>query len=126
MGSLVSAVVATLYMEHFEKLALESAPVQPKLWKRYVDDTCCRVKATAVDDLLHHLNSVRPSIRFTVEVERGGTLPFLDTCIQQREGSGLDITVYRKPTHTDHYLHFSSHHPRHMKRGLVRCLYNRA
>ena len=113
-------------MEHFEQLALESAPLQPRLWKRYVDDTCCIVESGAVDDLLHHLNSVRPSIQFTVEVEQEGTLPFLDTCIHRMENGGLDITVYRKPTHTDRYLHFSSHHPRHVKRGLVKCLYDRA
>ena len=37
----------------------------------------------------------------------------------------LDVTVYRKPTHTDSYLHFNSHHPTHVKKGLVRCLYDR-
>ena len=38
----------------------------------------------------------------------------------------LDVTVYCKPTHTDRYLHFSSHHTTHVKKGLVRCLYDRA
>lgn len=40
--------------------------------------------------------------------------------------ASLGITVYRKPMHTDRYLNFQSHHPRHDKRGLVRCMYNRA
>ena len=38
MGSPVSAVVANLYMEHVEQLALECAPSRPRLWKRCVDD----------------------------------------------------------------------------------------
>ena len=33
-------------------------------------------------------------------------------------------TVYRKPTHMDRYLHFNSHHPTDVKKGLVRCLYD--
>ena len=126
MGSPVSAVVANLYMEFFEELALGSAPVKPRLWKRYVDDTCCIVKRGMAEELLDHLNSVRPSIQFTLELEREGSLPFLDTLLRRREDGTLDISVYRKPTHTDRYLHFRSHHPTHVRRGLVRCLFNRA
>ena len=126
MGSPVSAAVANLYMEFFEELALQSAPARPRLWKRYVDDTFCIVRKGTVDELLNHLNSVRPSIKFTVELEKDGTLPFLDTLLRRKEGGGLDVTVYRKPTHTDRYLNFQSHHPSHVKRGLVRCLYDRA
>ena len=38
----------------------------------------------------------------------------------------LTFTVYRKQTHTDRYLYFRSHHQIHVKRGRVRCLYDRA
>jgi len=34
--------------------------------------------------------------------------------------------VYRKPTHTDRYLQYDSHHPAHVKRGVVKCLFDRA
>ena len=78
------------------------------------------------EGLLSHLNSVRPSIKFTVEVEKEGSLPFLDALLQRKDDGNLDVTVYRKPTHTDRYLDFRSHHPSHVKRGLVRCLYDRA
>ena len=126
MGSPVSAVVVNLYMDFFEELALRSAPTKPRLWKRYVDDTCCIVKKGTMEGLLSHLNSVWPSIKFTVEVEKEGSLPFLDALLQRKDDGNLDVTVYRKPTHTDWYLDFLSHHPSHVKRGLVRCLYDRA
>ena len=44
MGSPVSAVVANLYMEFFEGLALASAPLRPRVWKTYLDDTFCICK----------------------------------------------------------------------------------
>ena len=34
--------------------------------------------------------------------------------------------MYRKPTYTDRYLNLLSHHPVDVKRGLVRCLFDRA
>ena len=126
MGSPVSAVVANLYMEFFEEMALTSAPDKPALWKRYVDDIWCIVKKGKEEELLDHLNSVRPSIKFTMELEKDGKLPFLDCSLQRGEDGMLTSTVYRKPTHTDRYLHYTSHHPVHVKRGVVRSLYDRA
>ena len=89
-----------------------------------MDDTCCILRTNDVDELLSHLNSIRPTIKFTMELEEGGSLPFLDTRVTRVANGKLDITVYRKQTHTDRYLHFKSHHPTHVKRGTVRCLYN--
>ena len=34
-------------------------------------------------------------------------------------------SVYRKPTHVDQYLEYDSHHPLSVKRGIVKCLYDR-
>ena len=66
-----------------------------------------------MDELLHHLN--------TIEMEEGGSLPFLDTKITKKAGGKLDITLYHKQMHTDKYLYFRPHHPTHVKRGRVRC-----
>ena len=79
-----------------------------------------------MEGLLNHLNSVRPSIQFTFELEKDGSLPFLNTLLRRKKDGTLNITVYRKTTHTDLYLNFKSHHPIHVRKGLVRCLYDRA
>ena len=61
-----------------------------------------------------------------MEREKNCSLPFLDTFVTRLINGELDISVYRKPTHTDRYLNYSSHHPEHVKRGMVQCLFNRA
>ena len=38
----------------------------------------------------------------------------------------IDFSVYRKPTHTDCYLQYLSHHPGHVKGGMVSGLFHRA
>ena len=47
-GSLISPIVANLYMEHFESRALDTAPTQPSMWYRYVDDTMTNIHECAV------------------------------------------------------------------------------
>jgi len=61
-----------------------------------------------------------------VEEEDNGTLPFLDT-LQTREKDGsIKISVYRKPTHTDRYLDYASHHPTQHRNSVVDSLVHRA
>ena len=72
-------------------------------WKCYVDDVSCSLSNQHVGSFLPHLN---PSIQFTGEDEQH--LPFLD--IFHHDGS-ISTSVYRKPTHTNRYLVFTSHHP---------------
>ena len=55
-------------MEFFETLALSSAIKKPRMWKRYVDDTCCIVEKDVENELLDHLKSIRPSIKFSMEM----------------------------------------------------------
>ena len=101
----------------FNHCHIDNGSTHPRLWKRYVDDTFCILRKGSTEELLHHLNGVRPTIKFMVEQEDDGTLPFLDTLLRRREDGSLDVSVYRKPTHTDRYLHFESHYLTHVERS---------
>ena len=126
MGSPVSPIVANLYMEFFEQLAISTAPTPPRKWKRYVDDTFCIIRKDAAEEFMVHLNSLRPSIQFTMEKEEDRSLAFLDVLLKRKEDGFLETLVYRKSTHTNRYLQYNSHHPTCVKKGLVKCLFNRS
>ena len=65
-------------------------------------------------------------MRFTMEIEKDNTFPFLDTSVSRDSDGLLTTSVYRKLTHTDQYLAYDSHHPQSVKRGIVKSLYDRA
>ena len=83
MGSHVSPVVANLYMEEIEKIAINATPVSPKVWKQYVDDSFCIIKSDAVASFHDSLNSIDQHISFTIKHKYNGQLPFLDTLISR-------------------------------------------
>ena len=61
-----------------------------------------------------------------METEKDNKLAFLDIAVLREPDGRLTISVYRKPTHTDQYLAYDSHHPQSVKRGIAKCLYERA
>ena len=66
MGGPCSPLVANAYMEYFEKRTLYSAPHLPRIWKRYVDDTCCVIKSAYIDEFTDHINYQDRNIKFTL------------------------------------------------------------
>ena len=69
-------------MEMFKDLALSSALHEPRMWKWYADDTYCIMEKRHTSAFLEHLNSLRPSIQFTIEMENDN-MPFLDTLLRR-------------------------------------------
>ena len=126
MGSPVSPVVADIFMEDFEELALSSSPVTPRFYKRYVDDTFTILPTDKITIFLNHLNSINPKIQFTMELESNNSLAFLDILVIRKPNNTLSHTVYRKATHTDRYLNGDSHHPPSQLATVSKSLLQRA
>ncbi|ENN80003.1 hypothetical protein D910_11051 [Dendroctonus ponderosae] len=61
-----------------------------------------------------------------MEVEMDGRLPFLDVLVTRKTNGKLAHRVYRKPTHTDRYLHSGSNHHPSQKRGVIKTITERA
>jgi hypothetical protein len=124
MGSPLAPVIANFYMEHFEKQAISSVVKKPTSWYRYVDDMFVLWShgKDELERLLKHLNSIHQNIAFTMEVDQQGTLPFLDVLVKRRPDGSLGHLVYRKPAHTDLYLHAKSEHHPAQKRAVLSTL----
>ena len=106
MGLPVSPIVATLYMECFERKALRSTINLPWAWFRFVDDTWVIQKQAHKQEFVEHLNKVDPAIKFIVEENKeNGAIPFLDTLVTPLADNSLSFKVYQKPTH-HHSLSF--------------------
>ena len=127
MGSLISPIVANLFMEDLEIKAIRTSNTPPKIWRRFVDDTFTIIKKENRNNFLQHLNSIQPNIKFTCEeMKEDGSMPFLDILITQAEDGSLKTSVFRKQPHTDLYLQWDNHHNIPSKYSVVGTLYHRA
>ena len=126
MGGPASLVVAEIYMQAHEQTALTTFSNKPNVWERYVDDVFSIIKRCHLDSFFEHINSLHEQIKFTVEKENNSCLPFLDTCVKRNNDGKISVTVYRKPTHTDQYLNFRSHHQPSSKNSVISALFTRA
>ena len=87
----------------------------------------CLVHTGKAEELQQHMNTVdhTGSIAFKRGEEGNNGMSFLSAKRTRKEDDSVKSTVCRKKTHTDQYLNFISHHPRHQKLGVVIAHVNR-
>ena len=99
MGCKLSPYLANIFMCDLEE-KIKKSKFFPTVWHRYVDDIFCIVNPRILNTLLNFLNSLHPSLKFTLEKEENRKIAFLDLHIEVSEEQDLVFSIYRKPTHT--------------------------
>ena len=98
-GSPLSLVLGNIYMEYFEEMALGYTSLKPSMWLRYVDDTFILwPHQEDVQTLLDHVNSIQPSIQFTMEKEQDNKLPFLNVLVTCKEWEFRSSVIVSPPS----------------------------
>ena len=141
MGSPLGALFANIFMCELENTVIPKIQEIIKNWTRYVDDTFAIVEAKNVSQVENELNRFHESIRFTHELEKDNKISFLDVLIKRIENdtpsaieienyapsaSGIETSVYRKPTNTDIYINWRAHAPTIWKIATLKSLIKRA
>lgn len=127
MGSPLSPLLANFFLEMVESEHLcNYSHSLPKFWGRYVDDVLAIIPDDFdLPDFLAFINSFFPSLKFTIEMEKDKTIPFLDILIE-RLGNSFKFRVYRKPSNSNSYLHFFSYHTFTIKVAVAQGIFLRA
>jgi len=70
------------------------------------------------DKILHAFNVQHSRLQFTLEIERDNRISFLDLSFINDDGR-LIFDIFHKPTFSDRYLSYYSHHPINHKKGVI-------
>ena len=126
MGNCLSPVMSNIYMEFYEKRIANAIITEDIFWVRYVDDCFAIFKFDHnLDEILDELNSLVPSIKFTIEKEENGCIAFLDVMVI-KENNSIKFKVYRKATNNNHIINAYSLHSESIKQSALRSMFLRA
>ena len=125
LGSSLGPTLANIFVGFCESDLFNKID-RPPMYYRYVDDTFCLFKCEKDADLfLAQLNSMYPTLEFTVEREFNHRLSFLDVFVHKTPTAFLN-SVYRKPTFSGLYTRWDSFCPQQRKINLIKSLFYRA
>ena len=123
MGSPLTVALAEIRVTETEQLALETSSQPPKHYRHFVDDGFGHLmNQQHANEFLRHINGLTNDLQYTIEHPTPyGFIPYLDILIHADK-----TTVYRKPTHTNLYTHYSSTTPQFSKDSVISSLTRRA
>jgi hypothetical protein len=123
MGSLVSGIIAQIFLQHLEnshiKFLLYSKCIA--FYSRHVDDIIIIYDATRTnpETIVQYANSMHSNLQLTPTLESNNQISFLDLLIT-RKSHQMAIDIYCKPTMNDTTINYLFNHPTEYKLAAYR------
>ena len=114
VGSQPAPPLSNIWLSKYEPNIRDDA----KLFERFMDDILRTMKQQFIQAKLKEINALHPNLKFTLEVEAEGKLPFLDLCINHVTDKPSSIW-YCKPTDTELIMKFHALSPKRYERSVV-------
>ena len=127
MGCPLSPIIAESLVSYIFENAIDKFNHDIKFCRFYVDDSFIVINKMYLDYFLSHINTIAKStgnIVFTLEKETDSCIAFLDIKLNRIDNK-IITSVYRKPTHSNRYLDYFSHHCIHNKISVIKTLISR-
>ena len=124
MGSKLAPAYANTFMGKLEKSILDSSPLKPTYYRRFIDDIFMIWPHSEKDlnDFITHMNAANNSIKFTHEYSQQEVV-FLDVVVHKKtghhEGDTLQTRTHIKPTNKQLYVRNDSYHPPGTGKGVT-------
>ena len=123
MGSSISGILAILFMDKLETIALSHLSISP-YW-RYVDNIYLQTTGEEVADRFHHtMNSLHPKLKYEIEkpetTPNGLSLTLLDFKVTISEDGRSSFEFYKKTVKKPLFVHHQSAIPKKSKINFIR------
>ncbi|XP_055685941.1 uncharacterized protein LOC129791684 [Lutzomyia longipalpis] len=126
MGSPLGPIAADIIMQKVLNDVLEMSPLRIDFVIKYVDDLLIAVHSEDKHLLTEAFGSIHDRIKFTIELEQEGKLPYLDLNIHRDRENKLSTSWYTKPSSSQRLLNYNSRHPRYTIVNVARNLIRRS
>ena len=124
MGSKLAPAYANTFMGQLEKNILDTSPLRPSYYRRFIDDVFMIWPHSKedLDKFMVHMNKASHSIKFTHESSQEEVV-FLDVVVYKdttkQDNTTLHTKTHIKPTNKQLYIREDSYHPPGTGKGLA-------
>ena len=127
MGSPLAPVLANIFMDFYESKWLNEYNLnKPKIYLRYVDESCSFDNEQDSLNFLTFLNKRHPNITFMIEKQINHSIPFLDVFISGINNQNLTLQTYHQSTYTRPLLKIKIFTSISYKISLIKCFIDRS